>query len=220
MGNRRTPRAVVAFATLRLRGPAKAIELGDTLLERGDVEGAQLAYQRAIDSGDVHGAPAGAWSMGVLLRDAGDMAGARTSFRRAIDSGHPTWSPRAAIDLAGALEADGDLAGARGLYEFAVASGDPSRSTGADLWARRAAVKLEILLTGLGDPDAAAAVHRGATGGDVERLAAFALDRAHELQQRGNRAGAAESLREAIELDDPRHSPRAAFMLSMLTDPP
>lgn len=220
MGHRRTRGAVVALATLRLRGPEKALELGDSLLERGDVEGAQLAYQRAIDSGDVNGAPAGAWSMGMLLRKAGDMPGASASFRRAIDSGHPAWSPRAAIDLADALEADGDIAGARDLYEFAVASGDPLSSTGADLWARRAAVKLEVLLTGWGDLDAAAAVHRRATRGDVERRAAFALDRAHELQQRGNRAGAAESLREAIELDDPRHSPRAAFMLSMLTDPP
>lgn len=52
----------------------------------------------------------------------------------------------------------------------------------------------------------------------MERRAAYALNRAHELQQRGDLAGAAASLREAVELGDPQHSPRAAFMLSMLDD--
>lgn len=157
--------------------------------------------------------------------DGGAPAGRRRCRRRpgvlpaGDHSGHPAWSPRAAIDLAGVLEGQGDLAGARELYEFAVASGNPSSSTGVDLWARRAAVKLEILLTELGDPDAAAVVYRRATGaGDVERRAAYALNRAHELQQRGDLAGAAASYREAVEFGDPRHSPRAAFILSMLDD--
>jgi tetratricopeptide (TPR) repeat protein len=157
--------------------------------------------------------------MGVLLRDVGDVAGACASFLRAIESGHPAWSPRAAIDLADVLVERGDVEDARELYELAVASGDPSNHTGVDLWARRAAGKLEILLAGQGEHGAAAAVYRRATGdGGVHERASYALNRAQELKQRGDITGAAASFREAVELGDPQHSPRAAFMLSMLED--
>jgi tetratricopeptide (TPR) repeat protein len=213
---RRSPRDSLALATLKWRSPENATSLGVRLRGVGDVDGAQLAFQRTIDSGDVHGSPAGLWWMATLLRDIGDSGSATEFYERAVESGHPAWSARAAIDLAGLREKQGDIAGAGALYERAVDFGDPSRSDGANIWSRRAATKLEILLTSHGEEKRARAVYERVTGGDREQQALFAINRAQELQGRGDVAGAAESLRAAIELDDPHASPRAAAMLSLL----
>lgn len=154
--------------------------------------------------------------MATLLRGVGDSDSATEFFERAVESGHPAWSARAAIDLARLREERGDIAGAGALYEWAVNSGDPSRSDGANIWSRRAATKLEILLTNHGEENGARAVYERVTGGVREQQALFAINRAQELKERGDIAGAAESFREAIELDDPHSSPQAATMLSLL----
>lgn len=215
----RSPGVSLALATLKWRSPASAISLGDRLRRAGDVDGARLAFQRAIDSGDVHGSPSGLWWMAALLRGTGDSDGAVEYFTRAVESGHPAWSTRAAVDLAELREKRGDIAGAAGLYEWAVNSGDPARSDGANVWSRRAATKLEILLAGHGEAERARAVYEQVTRGDREQQALFAVNRATELQERGYVDGAAASLREAIELDHPRVSPRAQTMLLLLQDP-
>jgi tetratricopeptide (TPR) repeat protein len=154
--------------------------------------------------------------MATLLRGVGDSGGATEFFKRAVESGHPAWRARAAIDLAALREEVGDIAGASFLYEWVVDSGDPTRSDGANIWSRRAATKLEILLTSYGEEKKARAVYERVSGGVPERQAWFAINRAQELQERGDLDGAAESLREAIELDDPHASPRAAAILSLL----
>jgi tetratricopeptide (TPR) repeat protein len=213
---RRSPSVSLALATLKWRGPRNAISLGERLHGVGDVDGARRAFQRAIDSGDVHGSPAGLWWMATLVRGVGDTAGATEFFQRAVESGHPTWSARAAIDLAALREQQGDITGAGVLYEWAVDSGDPTRSDGANIWSRRAASKLEVLLTRHGEEKKARAVYERVTGGDREQQALFAINRAQELKDRGDVDGAAESLREAVELGDPNASPRAATMLSLL----
>jgi tetratricopeptide (TPR) repeat protein len=217
MANPRPARHALALATLRMRSPRKAIELGNSLRTAGDVEGARQAYQRAIDSGDLHGAPAGEWSTGALLLDAGDVAGASAAFRRAIDSGHPAWSVRAALNLADLLEDGGDLAGAIEQYRFVADR--PSDEPDLDVLVRRAAVRLEILLNQQGDQEAAAQVYRRAigAGGTAER-ASFALNRAYELQRRGDVAAAVASYEEAIDLGDPVLSPRATQMLASLVE--
>ena len=217
MANPRPARHVLALATLRMRSPRKAIELGNSLRRAGDVEGARQAYLRAIDSGDLHGAPAGEWSIGVLLLDIGDLVGACAAFRRAISSGHPAWSMRAALNLAEALEDSGDQGGAIEQYRSVAdrRSDDPS----LDVLVRRAAVRLEILLIRQGDQEAAAQVYQRAigAGGTAER-ASFALNRAYELQRRGDNAAAIASYEEAIDLGDPVLSPRAARMLASLVE--
>jgi FimV-like protein len=52
-----------------------------------------------------------------------------------------------------------------------------------------------------------------------EKQALYAINRAHELKARGDIEAAAASLREAVELDDPTVSARAAAMLSRLRLP-
>jgi tetratricopeptide (TPR) repeat protein len=213
---RRLPGESLALATLKWRSPVSAISVGERLLGQGHTDGARVAFQRAIDSGHVDGAPAGMWWMATLLRHSGDNVGATEFFARAIEFGHRAWSPRAAVDLAALREDQGDVEGAIALYELALDSGDPTRSDGANIWSRRAATKLEILLTRQDEVAKARAVYERATGGVLEKQAWFAINRAHELQERGDLYGAAASLREAIELDDPRVSPQAATLLSVL----
>lgn len=217
MANPRPARHALALATLRMRSPRKALELGNSLRADGDAEGARQAYQRAIDSGDIHAVPAGEWSTGALLLEAGDVAGASAAFRRAIDSGHPAWSVRAAVNLAEALEDNGDPAGAIEQYRSLIdrPPGDPD----LDVLVRRAAVRLEILLVQQGDQEAAARVYQQAIGaGSTADRTSFALNRAYELQRRGDVAAAVTSYEEAIALGDPKLSPRASQMLALLVE--
>jgi hypothetical protein len=86
-------------------------------------------------------------------------------YKRAVESGHPAWSVRAAVDLAALREEMGDVGGASKLYEWAVNQGDPARSDGANIWARRAATKLEILLTRQGEQAKAPAIYDRVTKG-------------------------------------------------------
>jgi tetratricopeptide (TPR) repeat protein len=217
MANPRPARHALALATLRMRSPRKAIELGNSLRAAGDVEGARQAYQRAIDSGDLHAVPAGEWATGALLLDTGDVAGACAAFRRAISSGHPAWSVRAALNLAEALEDSGDPAGA--IEQYRSVADQPADDPDLEVFVRRAAVRLEILLIRQGDQEAAAQVYRRAigAGGTAER-ASFALNRAYELQRRGDLAAAVASYEEAIDLGDPVLSPRATQMLASLVE--
>jgi tetratricopeptide (TPR) repeat protein len=172
-----------------------------------------------MDSGDRHGAPAGAWWTASLLHRSGDGAGACEFYERAIESGHPAWSLRAALNLATLREEMGDVGEARKLYEWAVNYGDPTRSDGTEIFVLRAATKLEILLTRQGKEAEARAIYDRVTKGVREQQARFAISRATELKARGDVEGAAASLREAIDLNDPTLSQRAAVMLSSLQTP-
>jgi tetratricopeptide (TPR) repeat protein len=124
---------------------------------------------------------------------------------------------RAALNLAEALEDVGDPGGA--IEQYRSVADRPSDDPDLDVFVRRAAVRLEILLTRQGDHEAAVQVRRRAIGpgGPAER-ASFALTRAYELQRRGDVAAAVASYEEAIDLDDPVLSPRAAQMLSSLLE--
>ncbi len=104
------------------------LDLGDQLLQQGDIDGAQGAYARVEDAGDVRGslklaalfedhredheAAEAAWrradeaghvngagNLGRLLREKGDARGAEAAFRRCLDRG----SERAIADWAGLL---------------------------------------------------------------------------------------------------------------------
>ena len=61
--------------------PSAAVNLGQTLSEQGDVEGARSAYQQAIDSGDPEHAPAAAFQLGILLGRNDDIDGAKEAYR-------------------------------------------------------------------------------------------------------------------------------------------
>ena len=208
---KRSLRNTVALRMLRWRTPQQARDLGITLAQmHGDIEGACVAFQRAIDSGHPDTSPSAAWFAGAFVRDdTTDVERARAFFQVAIDSGHRNWAPRAALDLGWLLEMQGDLDGARRHYELAI-DFNPPQSDG--IWAHQAAIKLEIMLTQQGDTAAAARVHDRATdSGEFDKVQ-FAYNRAHELRKRGDIGGAVASYQVVID-SDPARAPTAAFTL-------
>ena len=76
--------------------PEGAVQLGDMLLRRGDLEGAKGLYQRAIDSGHPDYAPTALVNLAVLLSQQGDLEGAMAACLHVVDGGHPEQARRAA----------------------------------------------------------------------------------------------------------------------------
>ena len=73
------------FRQLDANGDAGgAFNLGVVLHQRGDVEGAIAAYERAEQRGDRDAA----FNLGVLLYETGDLAGANAAWRRSASRGH------------------------------------------------------------------------------------------------------------------------------------
>ena len=118
------------FAAAADTGQTKrALDLGDRMLEQGDIDGAQAAYERAEAEGSVHatlrlaalmedldgteaawrradeaGSVDGAGNLGRLLKAKGDLRGAEAAFGRCVDRG----GVRAAIDYAGLVSLRSD----------------------------------------------------------------------------------------------------------------
>jgi tetratricopeptide (TPR) repeat protein len=110
-----------------------AFNLGALLEERGDAEGAEAAYQHAIDSGYPDEAPIAEVNLGVLLQKRGDAEGAQAAYQHAIDSGHSDVAPRAALNLGLLLEERGETEGARTAYQRAIDSGHPDEAPRAEV---------------------------------------------------------------------------------------
>lgn len=197
------------------RNPRRAIETGDRLRRDGDLDGARRAFQRAADSGDRHGAPAGLWNLGLLARLAGDDAAAREHYRRAIESGHPAWSLRAALALGALHEDHGEVDEAIARYEWVVDSGAPDQGEGIAPFGRLAAAKLDVVLTQRGEHAKARALHDRVTRGLPEKQASYLINRAQELKSRGDVEGSTAALREAVAIGAPTLSARAAQLLAL-----
>ena len=107
--------------------PLASVNLGISLRERGDVEGARTALERATESTHEDAAPMAALNLGtLLLPEQRDVAGARAAYQQAVDSGHPTYAPEALINLGTLLlRKQGDVESARVAYQQAIDSGHP-----------------------------------------------------------------------------------------------
>lgn len=117
-------RAIAATVPAPPRGvPSAAVALGQRLEDEGDISGALLAYQRAVDSRHHNYAPLASLKLGVLLQGQSDAAGAVTNYQRAIDSGHADLAPLAALRLADLMEQQEDMEGAAAAYQVALTSG-------------------------------------------------------------------------------------------------
>jgi tetratricopeptide (TPR) repeat protein len=104
--------------------PAHAadLELGVSLEDAGDIQGALDAYRRAVDSGDADVAPRASVRLGDVLASQ-DPKAAEAAYRGAIDSGHPDAAASAAASLGILFEEQGDVAGAKLASGRAVDSG-------------------------------------------------------------------------------------------------
>ena len=167
-----------------------SLELGASLLEQGDMAGAERAYRAADERGDAVGAS----NLGVLLENRGDLAGAEAAYRRADARG----SADGAFNLAGMLLERGDVDEGIDAYRRADARGDT-----------RAAATVGLLLFERGDEDAAeAALARAGERGDAGAMVNLGV----LLERRGDAAGAEAAYRKA----DRQGSADGAFNLGAL----
>jgi len=129
----------------------------------GDTEGAQEAFQQAIDCGDPDLAAEALVDLGYLLMVfSRDYAGAQARFEQAIGSGHADWAPAAMVGLARLLEKQGNTAGAQAAYQRAAEAGN------ADC-AAHALVFLGVMLRKRGDRSGArAAFQRVVDSGNAD----------------------------------------------------
>ncbi len=168
------------------------LELGASLLEQGDMAGAERAYRAADERGDAVGAS----NLGVLLENRGDLAGAEAAYRRADARG----SADGAFNLAGMLLERGDADEAIDAYRRADARGDT-----------RAAATVGLLLFERGDEDTAeAALARAGERGDAGSMVNLGV----MLERRGDAAGAEAAYRKA----DRQGSADGAFNLGALLE--
>jgi peptidoglycan hydrolase-like protein with peptidoglycan-binding domain/Flp pilus assembly protein TadD len=169
-----------------------SLELAASLLEQGDMAGAERAYRAADESGDA----AAASNLGVLLESQGDVAGAEAAYRRADARG----SADGAFNLASMLIDRGKTEEAIAAYERADGRGDAG-----------AAATVGLLLFERGDEDAAeAALTRAAARGHVGSMVNLGV----LLERRGDAAGAEAAYHEA----DVRGSADGAFNLAALLE--
>ena len=195
----------------RSRHAARAANnLGLLLRQEGDVSGARVAFQRAMDSGDADVVPRAANNLGSLLREQRDIRGARAAYQRAIDSGHPDVVPRAANNLGSLLREQGDVTGLRVAYQRAADSGH------ADV-VPVAALNLGVLLKDQGDgAGARAAYQRAVDSGHPDVVPVAALNLGSLLREQGDGTGARAAYQRAVDSGHPDVVPVAALNLGVL----
>jgi tetratricopeptide (TPR) repeat protein len=98
-------------------------ERGVELARRGDLDGAAVQYQKAIDSGHPDAVAEAGIKLGIVRDKAGDKASAMSAFRAAMATGHPERAPVAAFLLAGVLSGDGRYSDAADAYTYVIDSG-------------------------------------------------------------------------------------------------
>lgn len=176
-----------AALAIRPKNAAVWNNLGITLRQHGDVDGAVGAYRHAARF-----APADAtvrYNLGIALHAKGEFAPAAESFREAVrlEPGHA----KALSNLGLALHDLGDAEEAIGAYRQAIAC-DPSFA--------RAHYNLGNALARRGDLDDAIAAYRESLGLDPE-LAAAHHNLGIALQKKGDTDGAVGAIREAARRD-------------------
>jgi tetratricopeptide (TPR) repeat protein len=197
--------------------PYASRNLGVLLKEQGDLAGAKVAYQRAIDSGHPDEAPMAAFNLGVLLKEQGDLAGAKVAYQRAIDSGHPDQASKAALGLGVLLEEQDNVEGAKAAFQRAIAGGD------ADI-ASIALLKLGLLLIQQDDVKGAkAAFQQAIARGHADHAPIATYNLGVLLEEQGDLEEAKAAYRQAIASGHADHAPMAANNLQRLlrsTPPP
>ncbi len=204
------------FRRLDANGDAAgAFNLGVVLHQRGDVDGATAAYERAEERGD----PDASFNLGVLLYEAGNLDGAETAWRRSAGRGHVRAAANLLFLSRGRRQSERGIAiesEAPGLAEFEELSyrradesgaatgsfnlgailhqhGDTAGALAAYKRAERrgdrdAAFNLGVLLYEIGDLDGAEGAWRRSAGRGHARAAEnleFLLRHRHELETAG-----------------------------------
>lgn len=184
--------------------------LGISLAEQGNPDGAREAFQRAIDSDHPDVAPMALGNLGNLLAQRRDFLDARSAFQQAIDSGHPEAAPMAIFNLGVSFMEQGDNDGAREAYQRAIESGHPNA-------APRAALNLGALLIERGDDEGArVAFQRVIDSGHPDQAPKAAISLGALLVEQGDFVGARVVFEQAIHSSHPDAAPDATLRLGAL----
>ena len=175
-------------------------------MERGETVEALEALRIVTETDDVDETPRALRNIGVLREECGDAEGARAAYLAAIERDHPQHSAGARVNLAQLFENEGDHAGAERLFREVIESRHPVESP-------RARVLLGQMCQELGDIAGALEWFESAIDdGDGEWAQRAACNAgAIYLTQRDEFARAADLLRIAERIDDPRQAALASF---------
>jgi tetratricopeptide (TPR) repeat protein len=165
--------------------PRAAQRLGELLLERGDLAGADAALDTAVGHGHPVWTPVALVTRGVVLDRRGDPDAAERLYREVVEGNHPDAAPTARFNLGELLVRRGRHDEAAAVFRETIADGHPDR-------APRAAVNLGVLLSGRGDWDGArAAFGIAAASGHPEQAAMAEMNLGALAVLLGDEAGAA-----------------------------
>jgi tetratricopeptide (TPR) repeat protein len=223
----RTPQAIPA-ATWRTAIASVAsdelIGVGFTAYLRAEIDIAEDAWRRALESGHPDAAPWAAVLLGLRHQQAGEVEAAGSAFQRALESGHPEAAPWAAsrgllpepiapatqaVGLGLLHEGAGDRQDALATVQQTADSGDPAAPGGA--------LHQGILLERQGDLKAArSAYQRAMSSGHPDAAPAAAANLGALLAERGDVRGARRALRQAMDSGHPDAAPWAAVTLGTL----
>jgi len=103
--------------------PAEAETVGVAAYTRGDLDAAENAWTKVVDSGDPELAPIAAYNLGVLFAEQGDFTRAKEAYQQAIDSEDPDKASKAAVNLGLLFSRQGDFIRAKEAYQQAIDSG-------------------------------------------------------------------------------------------------
>jgi tetratricopeptide (TPR) repeat protein len=228
--------------------PVAVALFGKVLQKRGDLQEAEVVYQRAINSGHPEAVAMGAALLGTLLVQRRDLERAKTAYQRAIDSGDANWAPRATVYLGQLLEQQRDREGAKDAYRQAITSGHAEAAPAAAFFLGRlleqqddregakvayrraitsgdaevaslAAFHLGMLLVQQGDLQETEVAYREAlTSGHAEVVSWAALFLGRLLEQQGDVEGAKAAYQRAVASGHAEAASKAAILLGRLLE--
>ena len=178
-------------ATGLVSAPGAGLALGELLLDKGDLTGAETALMHVVASGDPYLAPLARLRLGELFMRTDHPELAHDAFRRALDSANDEASAEAAVHLLASTDGDeaeaviaavlhagarvavhvGEALAERALPGTAEALLQRASDLDSDLWWPDAALLLGDLQRARGDESAATIAFERAARSDDEQVA-------------------------------------------------
>jgi tetratricopeptide (TPR) repeat protein len=107
---------------------ANAVNVGQELYQRGELEEAKRAWTRAVNLSTGESLAAATLNLGVLAKHEGDLAAAKALYDRVAGSSHQEHALRARYNRASLVGSQGDISAATGDFEHVADSDDAEMS--------------------------------------------------------------------------------------------
>lgn len=188
----------------------RALRLGQRLDHYGDTDGAQLAYEHALEVGGQDVPGQAAFRLAEIREAAGDMGGSRVAYELAIGSGHPHYAPQAVYRLGMACRNDGRASDAQAVFRQAIGSGNNDQAVGG-------MVGMAELLSAEGDTAGSEAAYRMAVDVQHAEWSPFAAYRLGALlRAAGELDPAAAAYESVMSFEGSGYVSKASYELGLL----